>query len=88
MCWKVGVVAFRWRHLRDASQFSLAVPGYATLGLLAQPFTNHVWKRSDGYLALGTASRASALAFAPDARLARELAQRAARRAGHGGGGL
>jgi hypothetical protein len=84
----VGVVAFRWRHLRDASQFSLAVPGYATLGLLAQPFTNHVWKRSDGYLALGTASRASALAFAPDARLARELAQRAARRAGHGGGGL
>jgi hypothetical protein len=84
----VGVVAFRWHHLGDASQFSLAVPGYATLGLLAQPFTKHVWKRSAGYLALGTASRGSALAFGPDPRLARELAQRAARRAAHAGGGI
>jgi hypothetical protein len=84
----VGVVAFRWHHLGDAAQFSLAVPGYATLGLLAQPFTKDVWKRSDGYLALGTASRASALAFGPDPRLARVLAQRAARRAAHGGGGI
>lgn len=84
----VGVVAFRWHHRRDASQFGLAVPGYATLGLLAQPFTNHIWKRSEGYLALGTASRASALAFGPDASLARELAQRAARRAAHVGGGI
>src|SRR4051794_9248616 len=77
----VGVVAFRWHGRDDVSQFSLAAPAYATLGLLAQPLTHRTWKLSDGYLALGAAARASALAFAPGRRLAASLARSSARNA-------
>jgi len=74
----VGVVAFRWQRRRDVSQFNLAAPAYATLGLFAQSLTRRTWKLRDGYLALGTAARASALAFAPGRRLADSLARRSA----------
>ena len=77
----VGVVAFRWRHRGDASQFALAVPAYTTLGLFAQVVTRRTWKLSDGYVALGTAPQASALAFAPTRRLADSLSRRSARSA-------
>lgn len=77
----VGVIAFRWRHQEDVSQFNLAAPAYAMLGLFAQALTHRLWKLSDGYLALGTAARASALAFAPSRRLADSLSRRSARRA-------
>ncbi|TMK74815.1 MAG: hypothetical protein E6G49_02860 [Actinobacteria bacterium] len=77
----VGVVAFRWRHRDDASQFRLAVPAYTTLGLFAQVLSRRAWKLSDGYVALGTAPRGSALAFAPHRHLADWLATRSARSA-------
>jgi hypothetical protein len=78
---RVGVVAFRWRHPQDASQFSLAAPGYANLGLLGDPLSHRVWKLGDRYLVLGRARRASALAFAPTKQLALSLAHRSARSA-------
>jgi hypothetical protein len=77
----VGVVAFRWRHRGDASQFALAVPAYTTLGLLAQVVSRRIWKLGDGYVALGTAPQASALAFAPTRSLADSLSRRSARSA-------
>jgi len=73
----VGVVAFRWRHSRDAQQFALAVPSYMVIGLLAAPLSAHTWKLEDGYAALGTAACASALAFAPTPELAKALSIRA-----------
>ncbi len=84
----VGVIAFRWRRRQDAHQFSLAVPAYAILQLFAERVQWQTWRVSDGYFALGTAARGSALAFAPTAPLARELAQHAASRAADGGGGI
>ena len=85
---EVGVVAFRWRRRSDCRQFALAVPAYTMLQLLGQPQGPRSWKISTGYVALGTAPRGSALAFAPGAPLARELAQHAASRAADGGGGI
>jgi hypothetical protein len=83
----VGVIAFRWRHRDDAEQFAVGVPAYMTLGLLAENLTRErLWKVADGYVGLGTAGRASALAFAPTEGLALALSRRgatvAARRAG------
>jgi hypothetical protein len=77
----VGVVAFRWHSRDDVSQFHLAAPAYALLGLFAQQLTHRMWKLDDGYLALGTAARASSLAFAPRRRLADSLSRRSARNA-------
>jgi hypothetical protein len=78
----VGVVAFRWHHRDDVSQFNLAAPAYALLGLFAEPLTHRLWRLSEGrYLALGSGRRASALAFAPHRRLAESLAHRSATRA-------
>jgi hypothetical protein len=74
-----GVIAFRWRHRDDATQFAVGVPAYMTLGLLAGNLVpGRVWKLADGYAALGSATDASALAFAPRQPLARRLADRAA----------
>ena len=76
----VGVIAFRWRDPFDAEEFALAVPAYMTLGVSAENLERpHAWKLMDGYVALGTAGRASALAFAPTESLARGLSRRAAR---------
>ncbi|MGH2926160.1 MAG: hypothetical protein ACRDK1_09340 [Solirubrobacterales bacterium] len=74
----VGVVAFRWHRRSDADQFSLAVPAYMVAGLLAGRVDERTWKVGDGYAALGSADRGSALAFAPSPSLSRELAGRAA----------
>ena len=74
----VGVIAFRWRRSSDADQFSLAVPAYMVAGLLAQRVDDRTWKLGDGYAALATADRASALAFAPTAALSAALSRRAA----------
>jgi hypothetical protein len=57
------------------------VPAYATLGLFAEVVTQRIWKLSGGYLALGTARRASALAFAPSRGLADSLSKRSAKHA-------
>jgi hypothetical protein len=73
----VGVIAFRWRRRRDADQFSLAVPAYMIAGRLAGRVDDRTWAVGDGYAALGTAPRSSALAFGPSAELSRELADRA-----------
>jgi hypothetical protein len=75
----VGVIAFRWRHHDDAEQFAVGVPAYMTLGLLAENMSpGRLWKVGDGYVGLGTARSASALAFAPNEGLARALSRRAA----------
>ena len=74
----VGVIAFRWRHPNDAEQFALAVPAYMLVGLLAERLNDRIWKLGDGYAALGTGARGSALAFAPTEGLAGELSRRAA----------
>jgi hypothetical protein len=81
----VGVIAFRWRHPSDADQFSLAVPAYMVAGLLADPVDRRTWNIGDGYAALAKADRASALAFAPSAKLSDSLSRRAARSAAAGG---
>jgi hypothetical protein len=74
-----GVIAFRWRHHDDAEQFAIGVPAYMTLGLLAGNIRpSRLWQVGDGYAALGTAARASALAFAPRRELALDLSRRAA----------
>jgi hypothetical protein len=76
----VGVIAFRWRHTYDAEEFALAVPAYMTLGVSAENLERPgAWRLPNGYVALGTATRASALAFAPTEPLARDLSHRAAR---------
>jgi hypothetical protein len=76
----VGVIAFRWRHTYDAEEFALAVPAYMTLGVSAENLERpHAWRLANGYVALGSAARASALAFAPTEALARSLARHAAR---------
>jgi hypothetical protein len=77
----VGVIAFRWRHRHDAEQFALAVPAYMLAGLFAERVGERIWKLSDAYAALGTATRGSALAFAPTGELAQRLSQTAARNA-------
>jgi hypothetical protein len=74
----VGVIAFRWRRRRDVDQFSITVPAYMVAGRLAGRVDERTWKVGDGYAALGTAARSSALAFAPTAKLSDELASRAA----------
>jgi hypothetical protein len=75
----VGIVAFRWRRADDGAQFAVGGPAYMTLGLLAENLVpGRVWKLTDGYAALGSASRSSALAFAPRPHLARRLADHAA----------
>jgi hypothetical protein len=81
----VGVIAFRWDHHDDAEQFAVGVPAYMTLGLLAENLSpGRAWKLADGYAALGSATDASALAFAPTEDLARTLSRRAATVAGGG----
>ena len=77
----VGVIAFRWRHANDAEQFRLAFPSYMILGLFAERLSSRIWKLNDGYAALGTAVKGSALAFAPTGELAAGLSQTAARNA-------
>jgi hypothetical protein len=84
----VGVIAFRWRRPADAQQFSLAFPTYTTIQLLAEPVGRRTWRLGDGYVSLGTASRGSALAFAPRWGLARKLSHRAATRAADVRGGI
>lgn len=75
----IGVIAFRWHHHADAEQFAIGVPAYMTLGLLAGNITpGRLWQVSDGYAALGTAKRASALVFAPRPKLALRLSRKAA----------
>ena len=81
----IGLIAFRWRHHDDAEQFAVGVPAYMTLGLLAGNITpNRLWEVGDGYVALGTAARASALAFAPRRKLALTLSRRAVETADRG----
>ena len=74
----IGVIAFRWRHPHDAEQFGLAVPAYMLAGLFAERVRDRIWKLSDAYAALGTATRGSALAFAPTEAMAAQLSRRAA----------
>jgi hypothetical protein len=74
----VGVIGFRWRQHSDVQQFGLAAPGYLNLGLFAEPLHRRTWKVGEGYAALRTAAKASALAFAPTRSLSRALARRAA----------
>jgi hypothetical protein len=75
----VGVIGFRWRHRDDAEQFSVGVPAYMTLGLLAQNLSpGRLWQVGDTYIGLGTATGASALAFAPSEELTLALSRRAA----------
>ncbi len=84
----VGVVALRWRRPSDADQFRIAFPAYVIAGLLGERVTARTWKTSTGYVSLGRARRASALAFAPAAPLAQRLAARAAREANAAVAGL
>lgn len=79
----VGVIGFRWRERSDSEQFAIAVPAYVIIGLRGERVDDRTWQPLDGgYLSLGTTRHGSALAFAPSAELAGELAQRAAQTAG------
>jgi hypothetical protein len=80
------VIAFRWRHRSDSDQFAVGVPAYLTLGLLATQVTSgRLWEVDGGYVALGSAPGASALAFAPTKAVALAVSRRAAANAAREG---
>jgi hypothetical protein len=81
----VGVVAFRWRGRLDAWEFARAFFAYMLLGRLGERIGPRTWDLGDdGVASLGSARRASAIAFAPNEELATSVAESAAlQAAGH-----
>lgn len=76
-----AVEVWRWRTARAAALFAGGLHDYALLGFLAKPAGPLTWKVDDGYMSALPLAHASAIAFAPDAGRARQLAKTAALRA-------
>ena len=76
-----GVLVWRWRSSKSAALFAGGLHDYALLGFLAKPGGPLTWKVDDGYMSALPLRHASAIAFAPDAAQARQLAKTAALRA-------
>jgi hypothetical protein len=76
------VLSWRWDTPKDAREFQPVLRDYVDRGLKGKPAGDDVWTIgsgvSDGAVAISAASEATTIAWAPDARLARRLAERAA----------
>jgi hypothetical protein len=70
------VLAWRWDTRRDAREFAPVLREYVTKGLKAQPSGDDAWTLSGGgAVAIATGPQDTAIAWAPDAGLARRLAE-------------
>ena len=76
------VLSWRWDTAKDAREFEPVLRDYVARGLKGKSAGDDAWTvgggGSDGAVAIGTGSEATTLAMAPDAGLARRLAERAA----------
>ena len=68
------VLAWRWDTARDAREFAPVIRAYVEKGLKGRRAGGGVWALDGGAAALARRERATTLAFAPTARLARRLA--------------
>lgn len=71
------VLSWRWDTAPDAREFEPVLRQYVARGLKGRPAGDDVWGLDGGAVALSTGKRATTLAWAPDAKLARRLADRA-----------
>ena len=71
------VLSWRWDTVRDAREFEPVVRQYVAKGLRGRPAGEDVWALDGGAVAMTTGDRTTTLACAPDAELARRLADRA-----------
>jgi hypothetical protein len=76
------VVSWRWDTARDAREFDPVLREYVTKGLKGRPAGTDAWALDGGAVAMAAGDRATTLAWAPDAKLARRLADRAPVRKG------
>ena len=77
-----GVLAVRLRDHPAVARVAEAYFDYALLALLGERIGERTWRVGDAYVALGTARRSAAIAFAPSKRRVRLLALAAALDAG------
>ena len=68
------VLSWRWDTAADAREFEPVLRAYVAKGLAGKAAGRDAWGLDGGAAAMSTAGAATALAFAPDARLARRLA--------------
>ena len=71
------VLSWRWDTARDAREFDPVLREYVAKGLKGKPAGDGVWALDGGAVAVSGGRRATTIAWAPDARLARDLATRA-----------
>ena len=71
------VLSWRWDSARDAREFEPLARTYVTKGLKGRPAGRDVWGLDGGAVALSEGLRETTLAWAPNAALARRLAERA-----------
>jgi hypothetical protein len=75
------VVSWRWDTARDAREFDPVLREFVAKGLKGRSAGPNAWGLDGGAVAMSTGDRATTLAWAPDAALARRLADRAPVRA-------
>jgi hypothetical protein len=71
------VLAWRWDTPGDATEFVPVLRRYVARGLKGKPAGDDVWTVGGGAVAISGKPEATAIAWAPDAALARRLAERA-----------
>jgi hypothetical protein len=71
------VLAWRWDTARDAREFEPVLREYVQKGLKGRPSGSDEWTVGGGSVAIARRPQATAIAWAPDAGLARRLAERA-----------
>ena len=71
------VLSWRWDKPRDAREFDAALREYLAKGLKGKAAGDDAWALNGGAAAMSSKTAATTLAMAPDANLARRLAERA-----------
>jgi hypothetical protein len=71
------VLSWRWDSPRDAREFEPVLLEYVTRGLHGRADGRDAWALDGGEVAVSARPRATTLAWAPDAQVARRLADRA-----------
>jgi hypothetical protein len=71
------VLSWRWDDPREAREFEPVLRAYVGKALKGRPAGDDVWGLDGGAAAVATTTAATTLAMAPDAQLARRLAERA-----------